>query len=103
MRVVDVISEDRRAAFEFGKRALKTLATVEHVVAEDQGDVVLADEGFGDEESLRNSGRFGLLAIFDGQPPGFAVAQQLLKPRQIVRRGDETEFVDAALDQRRER
>ena len=46
---------------------------------------------------------FGLLAIFDGQAPRAAVAEQLPEARQILRRGNQAKLADAALDERRER
>ena len=36
-------------------------------------------------------------------PNARAVAEQLLEARQIVRRGNQAQFADAALDERRER
>ena len=37
------------------------------------------------------------------RPQARAVAEQLAEARQVVRRGDQAEFADAALDQRRQR
>ena len=103
LRVVDVIAEDGRAALEVGKGLVKAVAAVEDVVAEDQRDRVLADEALGDQKRLGDALRLGLLAIINGQPPGAAVAEQLPEARQILRRGDQAELPDAALDQRRQR
>ena len=102
-RVVDVITKNGRARFEVRKRARERVAAVENVVAQNQGYRVRADERFRDEKCLRDARRFRLLAIFDGQAPRTAVAEQLFEARQIVRRGDQAQLADAALDERRER
>src|ERR1017187_282862 len=88
-RVVDVIPEDRRASFKVSEGPVKTVTTVENVVAEDQRDGILADEALGDKKRLGNALRLGLFAVVNGQPPGAAVPEQLAETRQILWRGDE--------------
>ncbi len=56
-----------------------------------------------DEKRLRDAGGLGLLAIINGHAEPGAVAEQLFEARQILRRGDEAQLADAALDERRER
>src|ERR1035441_10655170 len=102
-RVVDVITVDRRAVLELRERAIKRIAAVKNVVAENQRHVVLANETLRDEKRLRDARRLGLLAILDGHAEAAAVAEQLLEARQIVRRGNEAQLANAALDERRER
>ena len=100
---MNVIAEDGGAAFEIGKRFVKTVAAVKNVVAEDQRNPVLADERFGDQECLGDAFGLGLFAVIDRQAPGAAIAEQLTETRQIMRRGNETKLPDASFDQSRQR
>ena len=98
-----MITENRRARFELGECAMKRIAAVKHVVAQNQRHAVTADERFGDEKRLGDARRFQLFAIIDGESPRLAVAEQLHEARQVLRRGDDAQLVDAALDERRQR
>jgi hypothetical protein len=103
LRVVDVVTEDRRAPLELLEGPQETFAAVEDVVPQDERDRVAPDERLRDVERLGDALRLGLLAILDGQAPLRAVAEQLPEARQILRRRDQAELTNAALDQRRER
>ncbi len=101
-RVIDVVAEDRRAGFELSEHAVKRIAAVKNIVAQDQRDIVPADKTFRDEKGLGNAFGFGLFAIADGDSKARAVAQQLLEPRQIMRRGNKAKLANAPFDERRE-
>ena len=66
--VVDAIAKNGGAALELGEGPLKAVGPVENIVAQNEGDGVRADEGFGNEESLGDAGGAGLLTVIDGQP-----------------------------------
>src|ERR1035441_9355092 len=68
-RVVDVISEDRRAPLEVREGPVKAVAAVENIVAENQRDGVLAYEAFGNEKRLGDALRLGLLAVINRESP----------------------------------
>ncbi len=98
-----MIPKDGRATLEIRKHAVETVPAVKNIVAENQGHVVLADERLRDQKRLGDALGSGLFAIFDGESPLRAVAQQLAEARQVRRRRNQAELADAALDQRGER
>ena len=77
--------------------------SVENIVAEDHGTRVIADEILSDQKRLRQTVRMRLHRV--GQPDAelAAVAEQTLKARRIVRRGDDENVPDARKHERRER
>src|SRR5581483_11728478 len=101
--IVDMIAENRRPLRKLSERPVKSIPAVKHVITQDQRDAILPNERFGNQKSLRDAFRFGLLPVFDRQPPLAPIPEQLPKPRQIVRRGNEAKLAYPALDQRRER
>ena len=83
-RIIHMIAEDRRSRGELFEGGTKTAASVEDVVAKDQGDRVTADEGFGDEKGLCDAVWFRLLAIFDGDAHARAVTKELFEARKVM-------------------
>ncbi len=57
----------------------------EDVVAENQRDAVVADEVAADDEGLGEAARRRLDGIGEAEPEALAVAEQPLKPGEIVR------------------
>ncbi len=101
-RIIDVVTEDHRAAFEIRESCVKSIRSIEHIITEDQCDGVLANERFGNQKSLGNSLGPGLLSIIDTQAPRAAIPEQLAETGQIVRGGNEAKFPDTAFDQSRQ-
>ena len=75
---------------------------VEDVVAQDQGDAVLADEVGADEERLRQAVGAGLHGVADRHPPRAAVAEQLDELALVLGGGDDQDLADPGHHQRRE-
>ena len=101
--IVYVIAEDGRAGAEVRERLEEAVRPIEYIVPKNQCHRIFADEGIGNQERLRDTLRLGLFAIFDGEAPGFAVAEELLEAGQVVRRGNEAKLAHAAFDEGRER
>ena len=76
---------------------------MEDVVAEDQGDRVLADELAADDERLGQPVGHGLLGVGELDPPLRAVAEQLAEPREVGRGRDDQDLADARQHQDAER
>src|SRR6266404_3113470 len=72
-RIVDVISEYRRAPMEFGERLMQAITPVEDVVAKNERDRIGADERLGDQKGLRDAFGPRLFAIFHRYAPGSTV------------------------------
>jgi hypothetical protein len=103
LRVIHVITENRRAGFEFREDAVKRIAAVKDVITQDERDLVFAHKGFGNDKGLGNTAGFELFAIFDGNAETQAVAEKLFEARQVVRRRNKAKFANAALDERGQR
>ena len=53
--------------------------SVEDVVAEDEGDGILSDEFFADEEGLGDASGAGLFGVFEVDAEGGAIAEEVLE------------------------
>ena len=82
---------------------LRQAVAVENIIAEDQSDIVGADEVAADDECIGKPARLLLHGITERQAELRPVAQQRAKKRLIVRRGDDQNIADAGKHQRRQR
>ncbi len=76
---------------------------VEDVVAQHQGTGLAGDEAAADEKRLRQPVGAGLHGVLDVQAPGRAIAQEFLKLRSVLRRGDDQDVADPRQHQGGER
>ena len=76
---------------------------IEDVVAEHKRATSSAYEILADQKRLRNALRLGLLCILEMDAIARAIAEQLLKARQVVGRGDEQNIANPRQHKRRER
>ena len=60
------------------------IVTVENVVAQHQGRLVVADEGFADDEGLCQTIGRSLHGVLQIQPPSLTRTKQLLKTRSVL-------------------
>src|SRR5439155_6536231 len=65
LRVTDLITKNRCTAVEIGKRALKSVAAVENVIAKNQRYCIIPDKRFSDQKRLRDYLRFRLLEVLN--------------------------------------
>src|SRR2546423_3876907 len=72
------------------------LVAVEQVVAQDERSVGISYEVLADEECLRDPTRARLLCVGERKSPLGAVAKQVPEIRQIVRRRDYEDVLNAA-------
>ena len=104
-RLADVIGEHgrairaRRSVGELGAQAM----AVEHVVAEDQRDAIVADEFPPQDEGMGEADRLFLNDVVELDAPGRAVAEQALIERQMLARRDQQDIADARQHQHRQR
>ncbi|MNT90622.1 hypothetical protein D3C72_2315570 [compost metagenome] len=75
---------------------LRKIVAIEDVVAQHQCAQVVADERLSDQERLRQAIGRRLHRILEVQPPALSGAQQLLKPGNILWRGNNQDFPDAS-------
>src|SRR3954452_11949379 len=75
--IIDVIAEDGRAGFEISESSVETVASVKHVVPQNQRYSIFTDERFGNEKGLRDPFGLCLLPVVNVEPPGGAIPQQL--------------------------
>ena len=80
----------------------KTLA-IENIVAQNQSHPVVPDKFLSDQEGVRQPSRIFLHRVAHLHAKLGAVAEQLLKHRQIPGRGDNQHLPDACQHQRRQR
>ena len=85
------------------RRARAEAGAVEDVVAEHEGDGVVADEVGADDERLRQAVGAGLHGVRDLDAPLPAVAEQALELVGVLGRGDDEHLADAGHHQRRQR
>jgi hypothetical protein len=99
------VAEDRGAAppITRGAELFRQAVPVEDVVAEDEADLVGADEGAPDHEGVGEPARVRLNRIGETKPELGAVAEELLEKLLIVRRGDDQDVRDAGQHQRGQR
>jgi len=93
--VMDAVSEDGCTALEFGEGPVEGIAPGEDVVAQDEGDRVIADERGGDEEGLGDAFGFGLRGVGEPNAELGAVAEKGLEVGEVVGGGDDEDIADA--------
>ena len=76
---------------------------VEQVIAENETNGRRTDEPLSDNESLRDAARRGLRGIGEPHAQPLPATQQILEPRQILRRGYDEDVPDATEHQNGDR
>src|SRR5690554_1082834 len=79
------------------------VVAMKDVVAQNQSGGAVAEKVFADKKGLSEPIGRGLHGVVQIQPPLFAVAEQLLKARRILRGGNDQDVADAGQHQRAER
>ena len=80
--IFDLVAEDAGTGGGFDEvegLAKEVEFSVEDVVTEDQGDGILADEFFADEEGLGDASGAGLFGVFEVDTEGGAIAEEVLE------------------------
>ncbi len=97
LRVRNLVGEDSGAGLVLDSAVEKSgqVVAVEDVVAEDEADGGVADEGVANGEGLGDAFGFGLFAVFEGHAELAAVAEEVADHRQVARRGDDEHLADA--------
>ena len=89
-----MVAEHGGAVFFGGSlfQGLGKRLAVENIVAQDQADVVVADELFADDECLRQAVGAGLFGVADGDAEIAAVAEQSSERGIVFGGGDDQDF-----------
>ena len=97
----DAVAEHSGADRSFGGafQIITDRLAEEDIVAEHQGAVIIADEVAADQEGLGEALGLRLHRIVEGKAPLAAVAEQLLKNRLVLGRGDHQNVADAGQHQ----
>ncbi len=84
--IVDCIGKYARPAWPFGRstQIFGEIVAVENIVAEHQRAATGADEILSDQEGLGDSFGLGLGRVFKVNSKAAAIAQQVLKSRQVI-------------------
>lgn len=80
--IFDLVAEDAGTGGGFDEVegvAKEVEFSVEDVVTEDEGDGILADEFFADEEGLGDASGAGLFGVFEVDTEGGAIAEEVLE------------------------
>ena len=106
LRIVDIVAEHRGAlavcrVLDRRLQALFETVTGKNIVAEHHGDAVVADEIRADDERLRESVGRRLDGVGQAQTELFAVAEQLLKARRVLRCGNDEDIPDPGAHEHR--
>ena len=96
-----VIAENRSPALHSGGSLQNAaeMASVKNVVPQNQAHMVPADEGLTDQKGLGQAVGMLLHSVGQLQTVGGPIPQQVLKNRQVPRRGDNQDLTDACQHQ----
>jgi hypothetical protein len=105
LRIGDRVSEHRRSAWTAGclEQLIRQPVAVKDVVAEDQRDVILADEVAPDNEGVGDPAGIVLRGVGERQAEFGAVAQEPPEQRQVFWRRDDQNVANAGKHQHRQR
>jgi hypothetical protein len=105
LRVPHRVAEQHTPVDAGGRRlqGLRETLAVEDVVAQHQGDRVVADVVGADDERPRQTVRRGLLGVGDRQTPLAAVTEQPAEAGAVLRGGDHQDLPDPGQHQHRQR